>query len=116
MVQVGCTINYGRRGLWKEIKESYSGTQTINHEERNVTQSCGFREVSFVEPSRPSWFISPRVDYPQDVGENESSTSLDPSSRTFQSWACGAAGSALPWHGRGRRFDPDQVHQFLSTT
>ena len=29
------------------------------------------------------------------------------------SWACGAAGSALPWHGRGRRFDPDQVHQIL---
>jgi hypothetical protein len=28
-----------------------------------------------------------------------------------QMWACGAAGSALPWHGRGRRFDPDQVHQ-----
>src|SRR5271165_2011312 len=26
-------------------------------------------------------------------------------------WACGAAGSALPWHGRGRRFDPGQVHQ-----
>src|SRR5712691_3680228 len=24
----------------------------------------------------------------------------------LQSWACGAAGSALPWHGRGRRFDP----------
>src|SRR4051794_15535833 len=30
-------------------------------------------------------------------------------------WACGAAGSALPWHGRGRRFDPDQVHHFFST-
>src|SRR4029077_8631499 len=30
-------------------------------------------------------------------------------------WACGAAGSALPWHGRGRRFDPDQVHQILFT-
>src|ERR1700722_19960233 len=29
-------------------------------------------------------------------------------------WACGAAGSALPWHGRGRRFDPGQVHQFVS--
>ncbi len=28
-------------------------------------------------------------------------------------WACGAAGSALPWHGRGRRFDPDQVHQTI---
>ena len=26
-------------------------------------------------------------------------------------WACGAVGSALPWHGRGRRFEPDQVHQ-----
>ena len=28
--------------------------------------------------------------------------------------ACGTVaqfGSALPWHGRGRRFDPDQVHQ-----
>jgi hypothetical protein len=29
-----------------------------------------------------------------------------------ETWACGAAGSALPWHGRGRRFDPDQVHPF----
>src|SRR5271166_2889660 len=31
-------------------------------------------------------------------------------------WACGAAGSALPWHGRGRRFDPDQVHHKLNTS
>src|SRR4051794_11855564 len=30
-----------------------------------------------------------------------------------KTWACGAAGSALPWHGRGRLFDPDQVHQHL---
>jgi murein DD-endopeptidase MepM/ murein hydrolase activator NlpD len=57
-----------------------------------------------------------RVDYPSNVGENEFGTSLDPNSSGFrhfclQSWACGAAGSALPWHGRGRRFDPDQVHQ-----
>jgi hypothetical protein len=37
--------------------------------------------------------------------ENECSTSF------LEEWACGAAGSALPWHGRGRRFDPDQVHQ-----
>src|SRR5580698_3171122 len=28
-------------------------------------------------------------------------------------WACGAAGSALPWHGRGHRFDPGQVHQSI---
>src|SRR5487761_2131598 len=26
-------------------------------------------------------------------------------------WACGAVGSALPWHGRGRRFEPVRVHQ-----
>ena len=32
----------------------------------------------------------------------------------LQTWACGAAGSALPWHGRGRRFDPDQVHQSIN--
>ena len=25
-------------------------------------------------------------------------------------WACGAVGSALSWHGRGRRFEPVQVH------
>ena len=31
----------------------------------------------------------------------------------LQQWACGAAGSALPWHGRGHRFDPDQVHQII---
>ena len=30
-------------------------------------------------------------------------------------WACGAAGSALPWHGRGHRFDPDQVHQTIQS-
>ena len=32
-------------------------------------------------------------------------------SESLLMWACGAAGSALPWHGRGRRFEPDQVHQ-----
>lgn len=37
------------------------------------------------------------------VGQNGGSPSSE--------WACGAAGSALPWHGRGHRFDPDQVHQ-----
>ena len=25
-------------------------------------------------------------------------------------WACSSIGRALPWHGRGRRFEPDQVH------
>src|SRR4051794_23269795 len=37
---------------------------------------------------------------------------LRKNTRVPAQWACGAAGSALPWHGRGRRFDPDQVHQF----
>jgi hypothetical protein len=35
---------------------------------------------------------------------NESSPSAD-------QWACGAVGSALPWHGRGREFESHQVHQ-----
>ena len=26
------------------------------------------------------------------------------------SWACGAVGSALPWHGRGQGFESLQVH------
>ena len=46
-MQVGCTINYGRRGLWKETEESA------------------------------------RVDYPEDVGENDCSTSLGPDSSGF---------------------------------
>jgi murein DD-endopeptidase MepM/ murein hydrolase activator NlpD len=57
--------------------------------------------------------ILTRVDYPGNVGENDFSTYLDPDSSGLRAWACGAAGSALPWHGRGRRFDPDQVHQIL---
>jgi hypothetical protein len=40
-------------------------------------------------------------------------TGHPPNVRNSQSWACGAAGSALPWHGRGRRFDPDQVHHIF---
>ena len=80
MVQVGCTINYGRRCLRKEIEESA------------------------------------RVDYPGNVGENDSALPSIPTVRASRSWACGAAGSALPWHGRGRRFDPDQVHQFSQRT
>ena len=27
-------------------------------------------------------------------------------------WALSAAGSALPWHGRGQEFEPPRVHQF----
>src|SRR5260370_5725931 len=30
--------------------------------------------------------------------------------------ACGAVGSALPWHGRGREFESHQVHQNISKT
>ena len=33
----------------------------------------------------------------------------------LQSWACGAAGSARPWHRRGRRFDPHRPYQYLLT-
>ena len=31
-------------------------------------------------------------------------------------WACGAVGSALPWHGRGQWFESLQVHQSPSNT
>jgi hypothetical protein len=44
--------------------------------------------------------------------DSPSARILEVSRSTIDQWACGAAGSALPWHGRGRRFDPDQVHQF----
>jgi|WetSurSiteA1Bulk_404760.scaffolds.fasta_scaffold02961_5 putative endonuclease len=27
------------------------------------------------------------------------------------SWGCSSVGRALEWHSRGRRFDPDQLHQ-----
>jgi hypothetical protein len=61
-----------------------------------------------------------RVDYPGNVGENDSALpsipELSGSAFLLQSWACGAAGSALPWHGRGRRFDPDQVHHIFNPT
>ena len=46
----------------------------------------------------------------------DESQALTDNRENLPSWACGAAGSALPWHGRGRRFDPDQVHQILSFT
>src|ERR1035438_82771 len=49
MVQVGCTINYGRRGLWKETEECAS------------------------------------VDYPGDVGENDSALPSIPRLRALVS-------------------------------
>src|ERR1700730_17222542 len=59
-----------------------------------------------------------RVDYRGAVSENDGGSFPHSESKFWlrgilsRKWACGAAGSALPWHGRGRRFDPDQVHQF----
>ena len=49
-------------------------------------------------------FRSKGFDSLAQIGENQEVGSV-------AEWACGAAGSALPWHGRGHRFDPDQVHQ-----
>jgi hypothetical protein len=51
--------------------------------------------------SAPPFPVCPLFDENQAVTDNKKNLPL---------WACGAAGSALPWHGRGRRFDPDQVH------
>jgi hypothetical protein len=56
-----------------------------------------------------------RVDYMSEVSENACGCPQQTvRSPVPNKWACGAAGSALPWHGRGRRFDPDQVHHFQS--
>ena len=32
----------------------------------------------------------------------------------FCLWACSSVGRVLQWHWRGRRFEPDQVHHFVS--
>ena len=50
-----------------------------------------------------------------EIGEKFDSTGRNHENRECpsQEWACGAAGSALPWHGRGHRFDPGQVHQYI---
>ncbi len=39
---------------------------------------------------------------------------MRPCAKIACQWACGAVGSALPWHGRGRRFEPDQVHHIFN--
>ncbi len=44
--------------------------------------------------------------------ENVPASCKQGASPSFASrWACGAVGSALPWHGRGREFESHQVHQ-----
>jgi len=61
------------------------------------------------------WTSGVRDRLPQEVGERGFDETARIGENQFvvvpQEWACGAVGSALPWHGRGHRFDPDQVHQ-----
>ncbi len=33
--------------------------------------------------------------------------------KKINNWGCGAAGSVLEWHSRGRGFDPRQLHFYL---
>jgi hypothetical protein len=40
MVQVGCTINYGRTGLWKEIEESFFATESPGTEKKKAFLSA----------------------------------------------------------------------------
>ena len=47
-------------------------------------------------------------------GQFDDFSRLRENKESLPQWACGAVGSALPWHGRGRRFDPDQVHHFFA--
>src|SRR5271163_2934159 len=64
-------------------------------------------------PSLCTWDVSGAPAW-NASGENEFGTCLDPDLAgvgfCLQSWACGAAGSALPWHGKGRRFDPHRPY------
>ena len=145
MVQVGCTINYGRSPLWKQTKELHSPsperisilvgfpasvlsapTQSLHvpglFSAHSATFSLRPRRSKAFDWRRLSRFVfsshrektpphqSHRVDYLRSVGENK--WGHPHQNNRVLKWACGAAGSALPWHGRGRRFDPDQVHHF----
>src|SRR5579864_643365 len=74
---------------------------------RGPSQLTPFR---FLHNQRYVTLASCRFDYPAHSSENKARHSLESQFLGFRQWACGAAGSALPWHGRGRRFDPDQVH------
>ena len=139
MVQVGCTINYGRSALWKQTKEfSQSSSARIS------VLLCALRSTAY-----PAAFLcalrgrSPRtqrleaLDPPfrsqinpllsrqkQPPPTNSAALTIGARSARILEvvrngqlvvvWACGAAGSALPWHGRGRRFDPDQVHHIFN--
>jgi hypothetical protein len=85
-----------QKTLWKETAESLLAHDLAMFEKRNPDTA---RNHLFTEA----------FDYRVLSGENKSSN--PPRLAVVDVWACGAAGSALPWHGRGRRFDPDQVHQ-----
>src|SRR6184192_3516560 len=98
MVQVGCTSNYDRTALWKETEELLMWQQPPSAVGRAKLDDPSTRDESrALTISARSARILKAVRNGQSV--------VSP-----KQWACGAAGSALPWHGRGRRFDPDQVH------
>jgi hypothetical protein len=63
-VQVGCTINYGRRGLWKEIEEWFFTTKSRRKQE--------ILPAPVPLPLRGQVVFAVRVDYPRNVGENDS--------------------------------------------
>jgi hypothetical protein len=107
-VQVGCTSNYGRkvcgRKRWKFCPCKFQATPP---NAPFCGQSLSVSGVAFLRTRYfrlPASLTIPRI--------RARITAALLSILHSQSWACGAAGSALPWHGRGRRFDPDQVHQF----
>jgi hypothetical protein len=70
-----------------------------------VTVECSSPEAVKEGETESSSHLTRQIDESASTGENKNvATAM---------WACGAAGSALPWHGRGHRFDPDQVHQLI---
>src|SRR3954465_8885710 len=77
--------------------------------DNHIDEVAGYLDVGF---SRQVSSCSGELTYSAQSARIVKSLLLKKFSASLPSmWACGAAGSALPWHGRGRRFDPDQVHQ-----
>ena len=68
---------------------------------------CGIRALLRCKRHARGWIRMPhRVRKSTDIRFN----GLRYSKEEYPVWACGAVGSALPWHGRGREFESHQVH------
>ena len=100
--------------MQNQIRRALPQIRQHSLERRPVAMNIGYDRDAHQTSLRPrrSQYHHTAFDYPAHSSENKARHfSRIPVPGLPDMWACGAAGSALPWHGRGRRFDPDQVHQ-----